>query len=306
MALGNIETTTTLARARTSVEGRRAPASGTHRAAATAALGPSTPQIYHSSKACEYHCQADKDKGYHTRRLHFYLLCRKMMRKSSRKSSRKASRRSSRKMMYGGKRKGSRRSSRKMMYGGKRKASRRSSCMMRGGKRKGSRKMMMYGGNPSAQSLAQGVEYGKIHAAQHGGAAVSLAAAAPVGYTGMLDESLRAIARVAPLDQAVGQIQGLSDQSGGARKRRRGLTARVGKAGKAVTRKLKMMRTSLMKMMRRMTKGRMMRGGAALTPAAYGTPGMLLPPAMEAKALAGMNPEWKLATDPAAFAPKML
>jgi len=32
---------------------------------------------------------------------------------------------------------------------------------------------------------------------------------------------------------------------------------------------------------------------------------MLLSPADEARALGGMNPEWKLATDPTAFAPKM-
>jgi hypothetical protein len=173
------------------------------------------------------------------------------------------------------------------MYGGSR---RRSSCMMRGG-------------NPMAQSLAQGIEYNKIHAAQRGGAAISLAAAAPVGYTGMLDDSLRAAARIAPLDQAVGQIQGMSDQSGGARRRRRASSLR--KASKAVTRKLKAMRARLMKIMRRFSRsGRKMRGGA-LNPADYAAPGMLLSPAMEAKALAGMNPEWKLAADPAAFAPKM-
>jgi hypothetical protein len=153
-----------------------------------------------------------------------------------------------------------------------------------------------------AQSLAQGIEYNKIHAAQHGGAAVSLAAAAPVGYTGMLDDSLRAAARIAPLDQAVGQIQGLSDQSGGARRRR---ASGLRKASKAVTRKLKAMRARLMKIMRRFSRsGRKMRGGA-LNPADYGAPGHLLPSAMEPKALAGMNPEWKLAADPAAFAPKM-
>jgi hypothetical protein len=50
-----------------------------------------------------------------------------------------------------------------------------------------------------------------------------------------------------------------------------------------------------------------MRGGAALTPlghaADFGSPGMLLSPNQEAQALAGMNPEWKLASDPGAFKP---
>ena len=50
-----------------------------------------------------------------------------------------------------------------------------------------------------------------------------------------------------------------------------------------------------------------MKGGAAYSlngAADYGAPGMLLSPADEVKALGGMNPEWKLATDPAAFNPK--
>jgi len=54
---------------------------------------------------------------------------------------------------------------------------------------------------------------------------------------------------------------------------------------------------------------RRMRGGFAyaLSQAQdYSAPGMLLSPAGEARALAGMNPEWKLATDPSAFAPKMV
>jgi hypothetical protein len=54
---------------------------------------------------------------------------------------------------------------------------------------------------------------------------------------------------------------------------------------------------------------RRMRGGFAyaLSQAQdYSAPGMLLSPAGEARALAGMNPEWKLATDPSAFAPKMM
>lgn len=174
---------------------------------------------------------------------------------------------------------------------------------MRGGKRRATRRQCtcaMRGGNPMNQSLAQGMEYAKIHANQHGGAAVSLAAAAPVGYTGMLDDSLRAIARIAPLDQAVNQIQGMSDQSGGGK--RKAKKQRLGFTKKALTQKLKAMRSRFMKMVGKMTRGRKMFGGA---PADYGAPGMLLSPAMEAKALAGMNPEWKLATDPQSFAPKM-
>lgn len=152
----------------------------------------------------------------------------------------------------------------------------------------------------SQQALAQGGNYLSLHKGQHGGAAVSLAAAAPVGYTGMLDDSLRGAARVAPLDHSVSAIQGMRDQSGGARKARRG-----GKRAAAARRMTKRARKSLMKALRRVRKlSRKMRGGAALHPADYGSPGMLLGAADQAKALMGMNPEWKLASDPAAFAPK--
>ncbi len=154
---------------------------------------------------------------------------------------------------------------------------------------------------PSAQSLAQGADYERLHTGQHGGGAFSLAAAAPVGYTGMLDSSLRGAARVDPIDQAVDQIQGMSDQSGGGRRKRKGsrksLRRRKGRKG---SRKSLRRRKSSRKSLRR----RRQRGGAALQPADYGAPGMLLGAADEAKALAGMNPEWKLAADPTSFAPR--
>jgi hypothetical protein len=139
-----------------------------------------------------------------------------------------------------------------------------------------------------------------------GGAAVSLAAAAPVGYTGMLDDSLRSVARVGPLDQSMGAIQGMRDQSGGARRR----GSKVGRKAAAAARRItKRARQTLAKLFRRMRKatrmGRRQRGGAAgLSPADYGAPGGLLSGADQAKALMGQNPEWRLAADPAAFAPK--
>ena len=153
------------------------------------------------------------------------------------------------------------------------------------------------------QSLAQGEDFAAIHRAQHGGAAVSLAAAAPVGYTGMLDDSLRMTARISPLDAAVGAIQGMRDQSGGGRRNKKG--GRIARSLRAASKKVKDAQRKMMKMMRRFSmKLRKMRGGAALIPADYGAPGMLLGSADSAKALMGMNPEWKLAADPTAFAPK--
>ena len=275
------------------------------------------------------------------------------------------------------------------MKGGRlasRKASRRT--MKRRGSRKASRRASrrrQRGGNPMMASLNQGKDYAQIHAAQHGGAAISLAASAPVGYTGVLDESLRGAARVLPLDQSVAAIQGMSDQSGGGRLDRMfrksrnmtmkamrnamrragyvvrhpfaattGVAKRVTKGmGKLYKRALQTRRRqaggyealsihvdipdavahpiattktlvkgavkgmgklykkgrnvarSIVSRRKSRRSSRRQYGGAALAPADYGAPGMLLSPAMEAKALAGMNPEWKLATDPAAFAPKM-
>lgn len=236
---------------------------------------------------------------------------------------------------------------------------------------------------PGNQNLAQGRQYLNEHVNQHGGAAVSLASAAPVGDTGMLDDSLRATARIGVLDQSMQAIQGMKDQAGGSRRRRKnmtggkrrklmyggkrtrkncmrggkmckscgkscmrggkpcmrggapsvealqGLQAAMAAAGKdpspaastAVESAMaevqkgtqaggrrkgkRFTHKNIMKALKKLMKKH--RGGAhSLSNAAdYGSPGMLLSPGAEARALAGMNPEWKLATDPTSFTPKM-
>ena len=55
----------------------------------------------------------------------------------------------------------------------------------------------------SKMNLAQGSDYQQIHANQHGGAAFDLNSSAPVGDTGMLDQSLRATAHLGPLDASM-------------------------------------------------------------------------------------------------------
>jgi len=143
---------------------------------------------------------------------------------------------------------------------------------------------------PGQMSLGQGANYLKLHMGQHGGAAVSLASAAPMGHTGVLDNSLRDYARVGVLDQSLDAIKGMQD--GGGKKRR-------------VNHKLIM--AMLKKLNKKLTR-RKQRGGMpyALTQAQdYSTPGMLLSPSAERAALGHMNPEWKLAADPTSFAPKM-
>lgn len=147
--------------------------------------------------------------------------------------------------------------------------------------------------SPSKMMLSQGTEYESLHAGQHGGAAAFNPSPAPPGYTGVLEDGLRGQAFLNPLDQSVQAIQGMSDQAGGAHRRRKG-------KGKGTRRGRKSTR--------RGRKGsRRMRGGAATSIAGaqdFGAPGMLLSPGQEAAALGGMNPEWKLATDPAAFTPR--
>jgi hypothetical protein len=170
---------------------------------------------------------------------------------------------------------------------------------------------------PSSQSVSQGMDYMRIHQDQHGGA-VSLASSAPVGDQGLLDSSLRASAHLGPLDASVAAASGMSDQSGGRRsKSRKSVMKMLKDTLKSTRNALKFKRNkSLHKMLKntyRSTKSALslkrfkkmlrMRGGAALQNAAdYASPGTLLPPSMEAKALTGMNPEWSL--DMRSFMPK--
>ena len=145
--------------------------------------------------------------------------------------------------------------------------------------------------SPSKMMLSQGEEYQSLHAGQHGGAVAINPSPAPPGYTGMLDSNLRGQAWVNPIDDSLKAIQGMSDQSGGRRRRRRGSSKRgrgSSKRGRGSS-----------KRGRGTKRGRRMRGGAALSLANaqdFRAPGMLLSPGQEAAALGGMNPEWKLAT----------
>lgn len=117
-------------------------------------------------------------------------------------------------------------------------------------------------------SLLQGMEFDEIHKNQHGGGAPLMGA--PVGYTGMLEDSLRASARVGPIDSSLSEIRGMSDnampeldvatpkQSGGSRKNKK-----ASRKNKKASR-----------------KNRKMSGGAAPIDASF----ELLSPAMRMKA----------------------
>lgn len=148
------------------------------------------------------------------------------------------------------------------------------------------------------QSLAQGQQYANMHANQHGGAGLD-AGPFPGAVTeqSMLPSNLMAAARVAPLNSALNAIANMKDpgQAGG---RRRGRKARkASKKARKASRKSR-------KGSRKSRKTRRMRGGAFGDNAqSVNAPGMLLSGSQMAKALSGMNAEWKLAENPAAFAP---
>ena len=118
----------------------------------------------------------------------------------------------------------------------------------------------------------------------------------------MLPQGLHDSARVSPLDASIRAIQGFNDQAGGKRKRK---GTRKGRKGRKVSRKGRKATRKNRKATRKNRKNRKYNGGAySLSSAAdFASPGMLLDSALEAKALSGMNAEWKLAANPGSFAP---
>jgi len=158
------------------------------------------------------------------------------------------------------------------------------------------------------QSLSQGQQFANIHAAQHGGAYTPLGGAAlSEALSGAALSPNAAASRTEQLDAAYSAIKNMEDypgerggaataavpaQKGGRHRRghkgRKGMKSRKGRKGRKGTR-----------------KGRKQRGGAAYdsNPAPFNGPSMLLSNSQMAKALSGMNAEWKLAENPASFAP---
>lgn len=152
-------------------------------------------------------------------------------------------------------------------------------------------------GEMAAQNLAQGQQFAKMHANQHGGALDAGPYPGAVTEEAMLPKDLQQAARVAPLNAALNAIANMKDpgQAGG---RRRGRKASK-KARKASRKGRKASRKS-----RKSRKTRRMRGGAFGDNAqSVNAPGLLLSGSQMRNALSGMNAEWKLAENPAAFAP---
>ena len=141
----------------------------------------------------------------------------------------------------------------------------------------------------SKMSGAQGLDFLGKHAAQHGGGGLM---GAPVGDTGMLDSSLRASARMGPLDASYQAVVGMRDQSGGKRKR---------KASRRSSRRSCRRSTRRNRRSSRRQSGGMAPLGFMETSA----PGTLLSGSQAAAANSTMNREWALAANPSSFAPKL-
>ena len=161
-------------------------------------------------------------------------------------------------------------------------------------------------GDMTKQSLNQGQQFASYHANQHGGAAL-VGGPYPgiVGGEALLSDTLAASARVGPLNAALNEIKGMQD--GGRRRRRntRRSTRRNRKASKKNRknrRSTRRNRRGSRRNRRGSRRNRRYRGGAmpAMNPGSTSAGGMLLPSSVTAS---GMNPEWRLAENPRAFAP---
>jgi hypothetical protein len=145
-------------------------------------------------------------------------------------------------------------------------------------------------GDMTRQSLNQGQQFASFHAAQHGGGALGGSPfPGSVGGEALLSDNLAASARVGPLNASLNEIKGMQD--GGRRRRRR--NRKTNRKNRKGSRKNRANRKS---------RSRRYRGGAmpSLNPGLVGAPGQILPSSVTA---AGMNPEWRLAENPRAFAP---
>ena len=156
---------------------------------------------------------------------------------------------------------------------------------------------------PMNMSLKQGGEYSVLHEGQHGGGAHM---GAPAFQSQMLPASMVDAARTGGTLQAFSEIQGMKDQGGGGRRSRRSRRSRRKQYGGQAESVEEENSNSSMSggRRRRYRKSRRQGGGANLHPADVSSPDMLLSGNSAKAAEGAMNPEWQLAKNPSAFAPK--
>jgi hypothetical protein len=159
-------------------------------------------------------------------------------------------------------------------------------------------------------NLAQGRQFAEFHKEQHGGSYGPYPAA--VDQATVLPADLTASAKLLPLNAAFAEIRGMSDQSGGKRRRGRKGSRKSRKSRKAHR---KGSRSAHRKGSHKQRGGvlvrwgggsrRRYRGGSYAEmrfPMPVADEGKMLIPA-NLQAQAGLNPEWKLAENPNSFAP---
>lgn len=197
----------------------------------------------------------------------------------------------------------SRKASRKTHRKGSRKAHRKASTYRKRKMRGGESSPASTGGNPmaamQAQSLAQGRQFEEYHKNQHGGALDGGPFPGAVVQPALIPANMMNAARVAPLNAALNAIANMKDpgQAGGKRRNRKG--SRKNRKSRRANRKSRRANRKNRKNTRKMRGGAWSIGNEQSVSAS----GMLLSPSMEAKAMSGMNAEWKLAENPNAFAP---
>jgi hypothetical protein len=162
---------------------------------------------------------------------------------------------------------------------------------------------------PMNLNLAQGQQFGKFHANQHGGVFSGGPYPGAVTEPSVLPAGLIASAHLLPLNQAFDDIRGLRDdnQTGGRRKGRKSSKSRKsrkGRKGRKGSRKGR--KGSRKNRSRRYRGGDFVRWGGGGMPemlpsSVADSTKMLISPQLQQQA--GLNPEWKLAENPAAFDP---
>jgi hypothetical protein len=170
---------------------------------------------------------------------------------------------------------------------------------------------------PMQMSMGQGQQFADYHKNQHGGVLAGGPYPGVVTEESLISADMALSARTAPLNAALNEIRNMNDQAGGKRKRRnttmrKNRNNRKNRKNNMSMRKrknnnmsMRKRRNNNMSMRKRRTNRRnnTMMGGAVLSPALTSSPGLLLSSGMEAKAVSGMNAEWKLAENPRSFAP---
>lgn len=192
-------------------------------------------------------------------------------------------------------RKGSRKAHRKAHRKSHRKGSRSAHRRMRGGQAP----VGYSNPGPMNLNLAQGRQFAEFHKYQHGGAYGPYPAA--VEQATVLPADLTASAKLLPLNAAFAEIRGMSDQSGGKRRRHRKGSRKAHRKSRKGSRK---QRGGVL--VRWGGGSRRRYHGGAYSEMRFPMPvadegKMLIPAGLQAQA--GLNPEWKLAENPNSFAP---